>query len=192
MTDSSCTVNLSGDERATLLAVASDSIAHGLRLGKPLPVNVDDYSATLGALRATFVTLQIDERLRGCIGMLEAVRPMVTDVSQNAYAAAFGDPRFAPVNAAEQQQLEIHISILSPPEPMSFTSQDDLCSQVRPGTDGLILQDGRRRGTFLPAVWESLPEVGEFMAHLKAKAGLPTDYWSDSIEVWRYTSESVP
>lgn len=191
MTDSSCTVNLSDDDRTTLLGVASDSIAHGLRFGKPLPVKAKDFASALGALRATFVTLEIDNRLRGCIGMLEAVRPMVADVSQNAYAAAFGDTRFAPVNAAEQQQLEIHISILSPPEPMSFTSQDDLCSQIRPGTDGLILQEGQRRGTFLPAVWESLPEVRQFMAHLKTKAGLPSDYWSDRIEVWRYTSESV-
>ena len=192
MTDHPASSSLTADDRATLLRVAADLIAHGLRAGQPLPVDAGQFAPALQVKRATFVTLEIDHGLRGCIGMLEAVRPMVADVAQNAFAAAFQDPRFAPVSAAEQEQLEIHISILSLPEPMRFTSQDDLLSQIRPGIDGLILTDGARRGTFLPAVWESLPDAGSFLGHLKVKAGLPADYWSDTIEVQRYAAESVP
>ena len=186
------TPSLSPDDRATLLRVATDSIAHGLRSGRPLPVDVETFATALQPMRATFVTLEIDHHLRGCIGMLEAVRPMVEDVAYNAFDAAFNDPRFAPVNATEQQQLDIHISILSVPEPMQFESADDLLRQIRPGIDGLILQDGAHRGTFLPSVWESLADAPTFLAHLKGKAGLPVDYWSDTIHVSRYTAESIP
>ena len=192
MTDQCPTLSLSADDRATLLRVATDSIAHGLRAGQSLPIDVASFSSALQRLRATFVTLEIEHRLRGCIGMLEAVRPLVADVSENAFAAAFHDPRFTPVTAAEQQRLAIHISILSPPEPMQFESQDDLLGQLRPGIDGLILQDGARRGTFLPSVWESLPDAPSFLSHLKGKAGLPAEYWSDTIRVSRYTTESLP
>ena len=192
MADQPPAQTLSTDDRAVLLRVAVDSIAHGLRAGRPLPVDVQSFSASLQPKRATFVTLEIDRRLRGCIGMLEAVRPLVQDVAENAFAAAFGDPRFPPVSAAEQVHLDIHISVLSPAEPMQFESQDDLLRQIRPGVDGLILQDGPHRGTFLPSVWDSLPDAAGFLTHLKGKAGLPADYWSDTIQVSRYTTESLP
>ena len=142
--------------------------------------------------RATFVTLTIGGRLRGCIGMLEACRPLAEDVAENARAAAFEDPRFPPLTLPELAKLEIHISILSPSEEMVFSSESDLLRQIRPGVDGLILQEGFRRGTFLPSVWAELPEKELFLTHLKLKAGLPADYWSDTLRVFRYTTDCFP
>ncbi len=141
--------------------------------------------------RATFVTLEIDGRLRGCIGMLEACRPLAEDVAENAFAAAFRDPRFPPVSPAELDDLEISISVLSPPEEMVFSSEEALLEQIRPGVDGLILQDGFRKGTFLPSVWEQLPEKASFFEHLKLKAGLAPGHWSDTLRVFRYTAEYI-
>jgi AmmeMemoRadiSam system protein A len=142
--------------------------------------------------RATFVTLTIGGRLRGCIGMLEAYRSLAEDVAENAHAAAFEDPRFDPLTKKEFEKLEIHISVLSPPEELTFSSEEDVLRQIRPGTDGLILQEGFRRGTFLPSVWEELPAKELFWAHLKRKAGLPANYWSDTLRVFRYTTEYFP
>ena len=141
--------------------------------------------------RATFVTLEIEGQLRGCIGMLEACRPLAEDIAENAFAAAFHDPRFPPVSPAELDALEISISVLSPPEEMVFSSEEDLLEQIRPGVDGLILQEGLRKGTFLPSVWEQLPEKEAFFEHLKQKAGLSPSYWSDTLRVFRYTTEYI-
>ena len=142
--------------------------------------------------RASFVTLTIDGRLRGCIGRLEACRPLVEDVAENASAAAFEDPRFPPLTRREFEKLEIHISVLSIPEEMQFSSEEDVLNRIRPGVDGLILQEGRRRGTFLPSVWIELPDKKLFWAHLKLKTGLPAGYWSDTVRVFRYTTEYFP
>jgi AmmeMemoRadiSam system protein A len=111
-------------------------------------------------------------------------------VAQNAYAAAFSDPRFPPLREGEFEELDIHISILSPAEAMHFTSEADLLQQLRPGEDGLVMEEGFRRGTFLPSVWEQLPTPELFLRHLKQKAGLPADYWSSTLEVSRYTTHS--
>ena len=180
---------LSAEERETLLQVAADSIRHGLDTGHALKVSVEDYSPALQQDGASFVTLTILQQLRGCIGMLTATRPLIKDVAANAYAAAFEDPRFPPLTEAEYGQLEYHISILNPAEDMEFESEADLLQQLRPGIDGLILEDRGRRATFLPSVWESLPRPTEFLQHLKQKAGFPADYWSDSMRVQRYTVE---
>jgi AmmeMemoRadiSam system protein A len=172
-----------------LLQIARDAILQRLvNSGEKTarPVEIPD---ELMEERATFVTLQIGGRLRGCIGMLEACRPLVEDVEQNACAAAFQDPRFPPLSRKEFELLEIHISVLSPPEEIIFSSENSLLAQIRPGVDGLILQEGFRRGTFLPSVWEELPEKKMFLAHLKLKAGLPETYWSDTLQVFRYTAE---
>lgn len=173
-----------------LLGVAAGSIEHGLNQGSALEPDPRDYPAALQAERASFVTLQIEGALRGCIGVLEAIRPLVMDVAHNAFAAAFEDPRFPPLSRAELPHLEIHISILTPPQAMQFSSEADLLGQIRPGIDGLILEDRGRRGTFLPSVWEQLPNPAEFLEHLRHKAGLPARYWSDTLAVSRYTSES--
>lgn len=177
-------------ERGILLEVARRSIQSGLDLGSRLNIRIEDYPENLHEKRACFVTLNKCGALRGCIGHLEAVQPLVTDVVENAHAAAFRDPRFPPLQSSELEALDIHISVLTPASPLPFTSEKDLLDNLRPGIDGLILQSGSRRGTFLPSVWESLPEPREFLRHLKLKAGMTADYWSDDIRVSRYTTES--
>jgi len=134
----------------------------------------------------------VETSLRGCIGTLEPQWALVLDVAKNARAAAFEDPRFPALTWPEFDRLEAHVSVLSMPEPMQFESEEDLLAQLRPGVDGLILEESFYRGTFLPAVWESLAEPQEFLRHLKQKAGLHPDYWSDTIKVQRYTTESIP
>ena len=177
--------------RKLLLKTARDAIKHGLNKGCPLAVNLEDYPKELSKTGASFVTLEKNGHLRGCIGMLEATRPLIEDIAENAYSAAFRDPRFPPIDENELEQLDIHLSILSPSEPILFVSEEDLISQIRPGIDGLIIQEGARRGTFLPSVWESLSKPEQFLNHLKQKAGLPADYWSDTLRVYRYTTEYI-
>ena len=174
-----------------LLQLARESIHKGLS-GETLAVKVSDYPTLLREPRATFVTLEVEAQLRGCIGTLEARQPLVEDVVSNAHGAAFRDTRFPVLTMTEFKRLEIHISILSSPEPMEFVSEDDLIAKLRPRVDGLILEEGIYRGTFLPAVWEALPVPSEFLRQLKIKAGLNADYWSDRIRVRRYTAESIP
>jgi len=178
------------DLRLSLLGVAARSIAHGLEQGVVLRPDPEAYPEALRETRATFVTLQIEGDLRGCIGVLEARRPLVVDVAHNAFAAAFEDPRFPRLRPSEFAQLELHISVLTPPEPLAFDSEHDLLRRIRPGRDGLILTAGAHRGTFLPSVWEQLPDPVDFLAHLKRKAGLPLGYWSTDIQVSRYGTES--
>ena len=183
-------MSLSEPLRQVLLGVALRSIRHGLERGRPLTVDTGDYDPALREGRACFVTLDRGGNLRGCIGHLEPIQPLVRDVAENAYAAAFRDPRFPSLRAEELSGLDIHISILGLPEPLSFQSEVDLIAQIRPGIDGLILEEGRNRGTFLPSVWESLPQPLDFWRHLKRKAGLPMNHWSGSLRVQRYTTES--
>ncbi len=180
---------LSKPDRAALLDVARASIRHGLRHGQALEVDPVDYPETLRPPRATFVTLEIGDQLRGCIGALVARQPLVQDVAAHAFAAAFEDPRFPELRENEFPKLDIHISVLSPPEPLSFSSEDELLAQLRPGVDGLIIQFRHYRATFLPAVWEQLPDPYVFLAQLKQKAGLPLDFWSPELSAERYTAE---
>lgn len=183
---------LTPHDKNILLDIARQSIRHGLDTGHPLRPETQQYSEALQQQRATFVTLNINHQLRGCIGTLEAYQPLVNDVADHAYAAAFKDPRFAPLSKDEEALLDIHISILTPAEPMQFTSEQDLLRQIQPGIDGLILEAEFHRGTFLPSVWESLPTPEDFLKHLKMKAGLPTNYWGDDVKVSRYRAISVP
>jgi AmmeMemoRadiSam system protein A len=184
-------MSLTKENQQRLLTLAKNSIQHGLQTGLPLKINLADYPAELTERRATFVTLQINQQLRGCIGMLEAVRPLAEDIAENAFSAAFKDPRFPPLQAEEFDALEIHLSLLTTAEPMSFDTEQDLLAQLQPGIDGLILEEGYRRGTFLPSVWESLPEPEQFLRHLKQKAGLPPSYWSEQIRIYRYQAEII-
>ena len=174
-----------------LLQLAGDSIKKGL-YGETLSVRATDYPEPLQALRATFVTLHVDAQLRGCIGTLEARQALVQDVASNAYSAAFRDPRFSTLTWPEYERLDIHISVLSLPESLQFSSEAELLAQLRPRVDGLIIEEDYHRGTFLPSVWEQLPDPREFLRQLKRKAGLPPDYWSSRIRVQRYTTESIP
>lgn len=169
---------------ATLLALARAAIEE--RLGLPART-VDTTAPQLNAPGASFVTLTRAGQLRGCIGSLEAHRRLIDDVRENARTAAFRDPRFAPVTAAEWPQLQVEVSLLTPARPLSFTDEADALRQLRPGIDGVILGAGSRRATFLPQVWEQLPSTAEFIAHLKQKAGLPADWWGPEARLAVYT-----
>ena len=184
-------MSLNKEHQQRLLDLVKSSIQHGLQTGRPLKVNLADFPDVLTEHCATFVTLHKNHQLRGCIGMLEAIRPLAEDIAENAFSAAFRDPRFQPLTDDEFGELEIHLSILTPAEPVSFTSEQDLITQLQPGIDGLILEEGHRRGTFLPSVWEQLPEPEQFLQHLKQKAGLPPDYWSENIRIYRYRTEMI-
>jgi AmmeMemoRadiSam system protein A len=135
---------------------------------------------------ATFVTLTLYGELRGCIGSLEAHRSLIDDVRQNAVASAFRDPRFTPLSKEEFANVIIDVSLLSPPEPIHFRNEQDALVQLKPGKDGVILEYGMHRATFLPQVWAQLPDPQKFLARLKNKAGLPEEFWSDDIRLSRY------
>lgn len=183
-----CT-SLTDEQQQHLLNVASNAIETGLGLVPTHPAK--RFDDVLRRPRASFVTLYTHGDLRGCIGTLLAVRPLDEDVAANARAAAFEDPRFPPVSAQELPELTLTLSLLTDPQPMSFASETDLLNQLRPGVDGLILSAAGRRGTFLPAVWDTLPEPRDFLRQLKRKAGLPADYWGDDVRLERYGAESV-
>ncbi len=167
----------------TLLAIARNSIEAKLGVSalSPLP---DE--AWLKPARATFVTLTQNGGLRGCIGSLEAHRPLGEDVSHNARAAAFSDPRFAPLAAEELAKTRVEVSLLSTPKQLAFADHADLIAQLHPGEDGLILECAGARGTFLPQVWESLPDPEQFVAQLKRKAGLSPEVSTAKCRIQRY------
>lgn len=172
------------DERGeTLLKLARDAIAR--HLGEPgVGHEIKHWMHEPGAC---FVTLTQGGELRGCIGSLEAHRSLMQDVRANAIAAAVHDPRFTPLSARELAHTRIEVSLLSGTEDMFFSSEQDALSRLRPGVDGVVLEYGQARGTFLPQVWESLPRPADFMAHLKHKAGLPASFWHEDIRLSRYT-----
>ena len=176
------------DEQQLLLEIARNSIQHGLRFGSPLNIIGSDYHGTLCDPGAAFVTLEKQQRLRGCIGSVEAFRPLMEDVAHNAWHAAFEDPRFPPLEEGEFQQILLDISVLTVPEKLDIRSEAELKALLIPGQDGLILEDGYRRGLFLPAVWDKLPSIDDFVAHLKQKAGMSLDYWSETLEARRFYS----
>ena len=171
------------DRGQTLLAIARSAIAKQLG-ALPPPYEESEWLNEPGA---TFVTLTCAGALRGCIGSLVAQRPLRADVASNALAAAFSDPRFAPLSAREYRALEVGVSLLSPMQPFAVESETQALTLLRPGVDGVLLEFGRQRGTFLPQVWDQLPEPRVFLAHLKQKAGLPADFWADEIRLSRYT-----
>jgi AmmeMemoRadiSam system protein A len=177
------------EQQGILLELAERAIRHALETGRALQVDPADFEEPLQVPAACFVTLKKQGELRGCIGSLEAHRSMVEDVAHNADSAAFSDPRFPPLREEELAGLELDISLLTPAEEIHFSSEADLLSQIRPGIDGLIIEEGYRRGTFLPSVWEQLPRPEQFLQHLKLKAGLPPDHWSGNIRVSRYTTQ---
>jgi hypothetical protein len=184
-------MSLAEKHRRLLVDTARAAIRHGLNEGRPLAISAAQHPAEVRPVRATFVTLERHGKLRGCIGTLEPRLPLIEDVALHAYEAAFEDPRFPPVTQDEFPGLDIHISILSPATPLPCSSEAELMASLKPGEDGLILVDGRRRSTFLPSVWNELKDAREFIAHLKLKAGLPSDYWSSTIRFHRYETEVV-
>lgn len=175
---------------ATLLGIATASIEHGLRQGMPLPVRPGDFADELFEHGAAFVTLHERGELRGCIGTPQAYRPLAIDVAANAFGAAFEDPRFPGLAEWELPLIELSVSLLSAPEPLAFVDESELLQLLRPGVDGLIIEAQARKALFLPSVWEGLPEPAEFLAHLKAKAGLFGTRHAD-LRAWRFIAEEI-
>ncbi|MGD2143980.1 MAG: AmmeMemoRadiSam system protein A [Anaerolineae bacterium] len=183
-------MTLSREERRYLLNLARASIARAVE-SQDLPLV--DLATVTDRLRrdgASFVTLKKDQRLRGCIGSLEARRPLVLDVQENAAAAAIRDPRFPAVRPEEIDDVDIEISVLSRPQLLDYESFEDLCDKLRPGEDGVVIERGWHRATFLPQVWEKLPDEGQFLHRLCLKAGLsPGAYACGDIDVCTYQVE---
>jgi len=186
-----CSMNrVKATHKDLLSSLAWQSIRHGLDTGEPITVHPDSTAPELRERRSCFVTLEHTHRLRGCVGSVRAKRMLVEDVATNAYDAAFHDPRFKQLSVEELDALQIEISVLSNPEILKVHSENELTEKLIPGVDGVILSQGALQGTFLPAVWEKLPEPLDFIRELKQKAGFASDYWSESIVVERYTTES--
>jgi len=171
------------DLGSTVLALARSAIAEKLGLAGMLdPVS----HARLEEPSATFVTLKQAGGLRGCVGSLQAVRALRDDVRANAVAAAFRDPRFAPLEASELPRTSLEVSLLSAEERIEAVSERQLLAQLRPGVDGVILEYGRHRATLLPQVWAQVSDPRDFFAALKVKAGLPEDFWTEGMLISRY------
>jgi AmmeMemoRadiSam system protein A len=183
-------VNLSESQRQTLLRIVGDTLRVGVDTDRKLELNASDYEWVLQQRRASFVTLRINKELRGCIGTLEARQPTIIAVVDAAFSAAFRDSRFSPVVEGELESLETSIALLSPPESVHVESEAALLESLRIGIDGLILEEGDRRATFLPSVWEQISDPQVFLNRLKKKAGMPSIYWSPNIKISRYCSES--
>jgi len=177
-------------QRSTLLALARTSIEAALRRGAYIDPQLDEAPIELLAPRACFVTVRDDRGLRGCIGTLDATRPLAESVWRYAHAAAFNDPRFPALRPDEWRRCHLHISVLTPPEPLLIASEAELLGALRPGTDGLILERGAARATFLPAVWDDIADAQTFVRQLKLKAGWSADFWAPDVRAWRYESES--
>jgi AmmeMemoRadiSam system protein A len=175
---------LAATERGrVLLAIARQSLAESFKQPAQTAAPADPWLDEPGA---TFVTLRSDGLLRGCVGTLRAYRPLREDVRANARAAAFSDTRFPPLTRDELPEISLEVSLLSTPEPLSVASEAEAVALLRPGIDGVILEYRENRSTFLPQVWEQLPDPREFLAHLKHKAGLSPTFWQPELRLWRY------
>jgi AmmeMemoRadiSam system protein A len=177
----------SNEQGQVLLQIARAAISSALSQVVAQPEPVGDAAVRLQAPGASFVTLTQLGLLRGCIGSLEARRPLLDDVKANAIAAALHDPRFAPLTLSELGFTSVEVSVLSPMQPLDFDSEEQALAQLRPGVDGVVFAYGRYRSTFLPQVWEQVPKPRQFMAHLKQKAGLAPDFWAQDVKLQRYT-----
>lgn len=183
---------LSSNEKAILLKVARDSIQNYLHR-KPLEkIDLNQHSARLTTIGASFVTLTTipEKNLRGCIGALEAYQPLILDVQEHAIAAAFEDYRFSPVTSSELSKIQIEISRLTEPILLEYESTEELLAKLKPGIDGLILKDGFKRATFLPQVWEKIDSKESFLSQLCLKMGAKHDLWKfKKIQVFTYQVE---
>ena len=171
------------DKGSVLLPIARAAIAGALGRVQ----QADEGAHWLLEHGACFVTLTQNQQLRGCIGTLEAHRPLLVDVKANAQSAALRDPRFSPLTASELERTEVEISLLSAMQVLQFSGEGEALAQLQPGVHGVVFEFGRHRSTFLPQVWEQLPSVGEFMTHLKYKAGLSANFWAEEVRLSCYT-----
>ncbi|PWB52401.1 MAG: hypothetical protein C3F13_11610 [Anaerolineales bacterium] len=182
--------HLSEADRTYLLSLARQTIENHLRGHKVPALDFERLSPQLRADGASFVTLTYRGYLRGCIGSLEPIQSLAEDVREHALDAAFQDYRFPPVQLKEMNEIEIEISYLTRPEPLKYTDSDDLLRKIRPNMDGVVIRDGVRRATFLPQVWEKVPDPEEFLEQLCMKMGAPADTWKrKKLEVLTYQVE---
>lgn len=178
---------LNNKEQSILLDLAHEAIRARLENEHFVPPALNTLSPILRENGASFVTLTLRGQLRGCIGSLVPRRPLAVDVQENAIAAAFKDPRFPPLTRKEFEHITVELSVLSRPQPLEYDGPDDLIRKLRPGVDGVVLQRGWNRATFLPQVWKQLPEPEEFLGHLCYKAGLPANAWQwPDLEIETY------
>lgn len=178
------------DEQKTLLRLARQALEHGVRNQKLPPLDKASFTPRLYEDGASFVTLTVRGQLRGCIGALEPYQPLAEDVREHAVAAALEDPRFPPVSERELSGIEIEVSRLTRPIPLDYKDANDLLSKLRPHVDGVILRDAFRRATFLPQVWEKIPDRAEFLDNLCYKMGASPDLWRKKhLEVLTYQVE---
>lgn len=182
-------MNLDTTQRNQLLALARQSIELGLAELRWVAMPALNLPAQFADSRGCFVTLRVAKQLRGCSGTLEANQPLSQDVWRNAWAAAFADPRFSPLENDEWPHVHVHIAVLSKLERVFVTSEQELVATLRPNIDGLVLERNESRATFLPDVWEQIPDPADFIRHLKQKAGWPANSWSSLIKIQRYTTE---
>ena len=181
---------LDQSERWRLLELARDSIARGLYRPAPEPLPQGEWSASLLAPTAAFVTLTLSGELRGCRGTIDPQRSLAEEVWRSAWLSAFADPRFPPIVTEEAGSLRIAVSVLTALEPIACTSEAELIESLVPGVDGLVLRCGAARATFLPAVWQSLEEPREFVRQLRRKAGLYGSQWPAEMAALRYRTET--
>jgi len=179
-------ITLSVDDQQELLSLARESIRVRLLLDRDLLIDETAFSPALQQQATSFVTLRKKGQLRGCIGSTQATEPLVTSVVHHAIASAIDDPRFPPVTLKEESDLHIGISVLSTPTPLSFTNEKELLELLSSKKDGLTIEVGANKATFLPDVWNSMKDETEFLAQLKLKADLAIDFWSDHFKAWRY------
>jgi AmmeMemoRadiSam system protein A len=178
-------LNIPFEAGAVVVPIARGAI--GRLLG--VVMEIDESAPWLQEPGATFVTVCCAGKLRGCIGTLEPHRALLEDVKANAVAAALHDRRFAPLRPAEWPATRVEVSVLSALEAMLFEHEGDALEQLRPGLDGVVFACGTLHSTFLPQVWETLPEPRRFLAQLKRKAGVDEVFWSEEVKLWRYRVE---
>jgi uncharacterized protein len=181
---------LTPEERSILLKIARSAIESAVRGESLPPVHIDQLPGSLQDLGASFVTLTTDGQLRGCIGALEASQPLALDVQEHAIGAALQDFRFPPVEIDELCRLKIEVSYLTDPESLVYSTPQDLLNQLIPGETGVILQDGWRRATFLPQVWNKIPQASDFLDQLCSKMNVPAGLWRRKhLDVFIYKVE---
>ena len=181
---------LTDGEKQTLLRLAREALELGVRGRKLPPLDNASLTPRLREQGASFVTLTIDGELRGCIGALEAYQPLVDDVREHAIAAALDDPRFRPVVEAELNRIKLEVSRLTAPHLLEYSSSEDLLKKLRPHIDGVILKGDYRRATFLPQVWEKIPDPEDFLDNLCAKMGAKSNLWRNTkLQVHVYQVE---
>ncbi len=182
--------SLTDGEKQTLLRLAREAMEFSVRGQALPPLDIKSLVPQLQVHGSSFVTLTIDDELRGCIGALEAYQPLAEDVREHAISAALHDPRFPPVREIELNRIKLEVSRLTAPKLLEYSSSEDLLKKLRPHVDGVILKDSFRRATFLPQVWEKIPDPAEFLSHLCQKMVVRANLWQDAkLQVYVYQVE---